>query len=110
MTLLRTTALLALLGLCGCAEKPPADPHAAEIAAAMAKLSPEDRKVAEAQKVCPIGNSPLGSMGVPIKVDVDGKAVFICCEGCRTELLAKHEKSKVAPGDAKPEETVAPSY
>jgi Cu(I)/Ag(I) efflux system membrane fusion protein len=35
---------------------------------------------------------PLGSMGVPIKVDVDGRPVFICCEGCRDELLAEPSK------------------
>jgi Cu(I)/Ag(I) efflux system membrane fusion protein len=35
---------------------------------------------------------PLGSMGTPIKVDVKGRAVFICCEGCRESLLAEPKK------------------
>jgi Cu(I)/Ag(I) efflux system membrane fusion protein len=29
---------------------------------------------------------------VPIKVDVNGQPVFICCEGCRGRLLADPEK------------------
>ena len=56
-----------------------ADP---EIEKALAELLPEDRKLAEQQKICPVTKEPLGSMGKPIKVDVDGRTVFVCCEGC----------------------------
>ena len=73
-----------------------ADKEEAAVKEALGKLSEEDRKIAEAQKTCPIGKDLLGSMGVPVKVDVDGKPVFICCEGCRTALLAKAEKEKAA--------------
>ena len=31
-------------------------------------------------------------MGTPIKVDVNGRPVFICCEGCRESLLAEPAK------------------
>ncbi len=68
-----------------------ADKEAAEIREAAPKLPEEDRKLAEEQKTCPVGNSALGSMGTPIKVDVGGKPVFICCEGCRKSLLADYE-------------------
>jgi Cu/Ag efflux protein CusF len=54
----------------------------AEIKANLAKLSPEDRKLAEEQKECPTGG-PLGSMGVPIKLMIKGQPVFICCEHCK---------------------------
>src|SRR5215218_7017205 len=55
----------------------------AAIEVALAKLSPEDRKLAEAQKVCVVSDQPLGSMDVPIKVkDVKGKDVWICCAHC----------------------------
>jgi hypothetical protein len=47
------------------------------------KLSPEDRALAEQQKVCPDSGEPLGSMGVPIKVMVKGQPVFVCCGGCK---------------------------
>ena len=56
---------------------------AQKIAEALAKLSDEDRKLAEAQKTCPIGGGALGAMGTPIKLDVKGQPVFICCEGCK---------------------------
>ena len=64
----------------------------AEVTAAMAKLSAEDRTLAEKQKICPVSGEELGSMGAPIKVDVKGKPVFICCEGCKEELLAKPDE------------------
>lgn len=50
---------------------------------ALAKLSPEDRKLAASQKFCPVlTDSPLGSMGVPVKVVVNNQPVFVCCNGC----------------------------
>lgn len=72
---------------------PPTDKEEAkEIAKALSKLSPLDRALVERQKVCAVANMPLGSMGTPIKVDVNGQPVFICCEGCRTRLLANSAK------------------
>jgi len=71
----------------------------AEIEAALAKLSPEDRKLAEAQKICPVSDHALGSMDAPVAVEVEGKKIWICCEGCRESLekdpakfMAKIEK------------------
>ncbi|MBI3722841.1 efflux RND transporter periplasmic adaptor subunit [bacterium] len=55
-------------------------------------LSPEDRKLAEAQGVCPITGEPLGSMGTPDKVVLDGHPVFLCCEGCEED--AKRDPKK----------------
>ena len=60
-----------------------------KVVAALAELSPEDRSLAEKQKICPVTNELLGSMGAPLKVDLNGKPVFICCEGCKEELLKK---------------------
>jgi hypothetical protein len=70
-----------------------------EMSDAMANLSPEDRALAEAQKICPVSNEPLGSMGEPIKVTVDDRSIFVCCQGCVEELKANfakyaHELSK----------------
>lgn len=64
----------------------------AEVTANLAKLSKEDRALAEKQKVCPVSGEELGSMGAPIKVDVKGQQVFICCEGCKEDLLAKPDE------------------
>ena len=43
----------------------PASDGQASIAANLAKLSADDKALAEAQKVCPVTGEPLGSMGVP---------------------------------------------
>ena len=59
---------------------------AAEIQASLASLSEGDREAAIKQKICPISEEPLGSMGTPIKVAVAGHEVFICCEGCEQPL------------------------
>lgn len=66
----------------------PEDPDA-KFADAMAKLMPEDRAIAEAQRFCPVLTSNrLGSMGAPIKLTIDGQAVFLCCAGCEDRALA----------------------
>jgi YHS domain-containing protein len=75
--------LLVVVLLIGCGEQK----AQTEIEKAMAALSTQDRALAEAQKDCPVSGEPLGSMGAPIKLDVKGQAVFICCEGCRKKLL-----------------------
>jgi len=63
-----------------------------EITAAMAELDEADRTAALAQKICPVSDEPLGSMGAPLKVDVAGRTVFICCEHCRDSLLKEPQK------------------
>jgi uncharacterized protein (TIGR02231 family) len=64
----------------------PGTPMDQKIKAAMAKLSPEDRRLAEAQVFCAVDHeSPLGSMGPVLKVVCKGKPVFLCCKGCEKE-------------------------
>ncbi len=63
-----------------------------EIAAAIGKLSEADQKLALAQEICPVAEFRLGSMGVPIKVSVEGRDLFICCEGCRKQIEADPKK------------------
>ena len=63
--------------------------EAARIKAALAKLSPEDRRPAEAQVFCAIDQeSRLGSMGPILKVTIKGQPVFLCCKGCESEARA----------------------
>lgn len=85
----------------GCGEAPapaPATPAApaansasgeeAKFAKAIAELPEEDRPIATAQKFCAVENkSRLGSMGMPFKVMIEDKPVFLCCEGCKDEAL-----------------------
>ena len=65
-----------------------------DVALAMAELSPEDRKEAEAQKFCAVMNtSLLGSMGAPLKLDVKGQPVFVCCAGCKSKALKNPDET-----------------
>jgi Cu(I)/Ag(I) efflux system membrane fusion protein len=66
----------------------------AKIAAALARLPPADRKLAETQRFCAVlAESRLGSMGVPIKVMLADQPAFICCEGCKSQALAEPKKT-----------------
>lgn len=56
------------------------------------KATLADTKAIAAQKVCPVMDESLGGMGTPLKVDVKGKAVFICCAGCAKKLTAEPDK------------------
>ncbi len=46
------------------------------------QLPEEDRQPARAQAICPVTETPLGSMGVPVKIMLRGKPVYLCCKGC----------------------------
>jgi hypothetical protein len=68
------------------------DPHtqgkSKEIEARLAQLSDEDRKLAEAQVFCAVNTSnELGCMGVPYKLTIEGRTVFLCCENCKPAAL-----------------------
>ena len=58
----------------------------------LAQLSEADRKLAKAQKNCPVSGEPLGGMGKPIKLSVKSRTVFLCCNGCKAEFLAHTDK------------------
>lgn len=93
----------------GCEAKATADPNktlasvkklrasvqaAAEMEAIFAKLSPADRRLAKAQGFCAVmADSPLGSMGTPIKVMVNDQPVFLCCAGCQRKALANPDQT-----------------
>lgn len=81
------------------ASPPPQDPavseqEAAEIEASLAKLSEEDRQLAEAQGFCPImAKNRLGVMGPPVKVLIKDQPVFMCCKGCQRKALANPDRT-----------------
>ncbi len=59
----------------------------------LAKLSPNDRLLAEAQRLCPVQpDKALGSMGPPIKMTVKDQTVFVCCNGCVDEVTSKPDE------------------
>lgn len=94
-----STALMMTFFAVGCAEKAgpavQADPESETVSEtedeAVAELSAEELALVEEQVFCPVGGK-LGTMGTPVKVMVEGKPVFICCEGCRGPLLEDPEK------------------
>jgi hypothetical protein len=66
----------------------------AEIREHLAKLGPEDRKLAEQQKYCAIdSDNRLGEMGVPVKVMIKDEPVFLCCKGCKKEAEKDPDKT-----------------
>lgn len=113
--------LLATVALPGCGQdkpaaelKPAVEPRPApakpdggstdEVAAERAKLDPTDRALVEAQEWCVVSTDErLGSMGAPIKLDIKGQAVFVCCKGCTRKAEADPDKTlaKVAELKAK---------
>ena len=69
------------------------DDDTEKIAAAMAKLTPENRKLAQAQRLCPIRHEPLGTMGEPVKLVLAGTPLFVCCKACVAEAQADPGKT-----------------
>ncbi len=55
--------------------------------AELAKLPETDRLAAEKQHMCPVSGEMLGTMGAPLKVTAKGQDVWLCCEGCKDQLL-----------------------
>ncbi|MGB7347548.1 MAG: hypothetical protein WBD20_25220 [Pirellulaceae bacterium] len=48
------------------------------------------------QKICPVSGKPLGSMGDPVAVDVNGQKLYVCCAGCVDAV--KSNPTKYAAG------------
>jgi YHS domain-containing protein len=65
----------------------PADGARLRVTAARAA----DRARIQAQGVCPVTGAPLGSMGTPLKVTIDGQDIFLCCRGCLGKVRANPE-------------------
>lgn len=55
-------------------------------------LSDADLAEIKRQRICPVTEAPLGSMGTPVFTTVQGRKVFLCCRGCEAGLLADPEK------------------
>lgn len=63
-----------------------------KVKAELAKLSPKDAASVQKQRSCPVSGELLGTMGAPIKVDVNGQQVWLCCGGCKESLLEDPER------------------
>ena len=70
----------------------PSSPAAPTKAKTTPSLSPADQTLADHQKICPVTELPLNSMGGPVPVTVAGRKVFICCAGCEARLKQEPQK------------------
>jgi hypothetical protein len=75
-----------------------------EVAQERAKLAPAERALVETQEWCVVQTDErLGSMGAPIKLDIKGQPVFVCCKSCKRKAEADPDATlaKVAELKAK---------
>jgi hypothetical protein len=103
--------MLLVLFVAGCGggeKKPPPTTQtetklsADEVAAERDKLSPEDRAVVDAQEWCAVSTDErLGSMGPPLKLDIKGESVFVCCKGCKRKAESDPDKTLKTVADLK---------
>lgn len=49
-------------------------------------LGESDRARIDLQRTCPVTGKALGSMGTPVRLEVQGRVVFLCCAGCESKL------------------------
>lgn len=92
---------LLALALTGCssnssAPSTPAAPASPqdEVQAERAKLSAEDRALVDAQEWCVVSTDErLGSMGPPLKLEIKGQPVFVCCKSCKRKAEADPDKT-----------------
>lgn len=92
----------AYFGASGSSGAQPTDAAAGGIAKAAAadkskpeprsKLTADDQELVKKQKICPVTELALDSMGGPIAVEVAGRKVFICCKGCESKLKQEPQK------------------
>lgn len=85
------------------------DPAAddAQVEKTIGKMAPEDRALIKAQRFCPVlDRARLALDGPPVKVILDGKTVFLCCEACLP--MAKTDPAKTLRKVRSLQEAAAP--
>ena len=112
-------ASLALAGCGGTAAVNPAKPGPATpassrpatsdaVATERAKLPADERQQVEAQEWCAVlTDNRLGEMGKPEKVELDGKPVYLCCEGCVKKAKADPEATLARVAELKAKKAAA---
>jgi hypothetical protein len=58
----------------------------------VALLPREEQPAALAQRTCPVTGELLGSHGKPIAVHLRNRTVYVCCEGCVSDVKSAPEK------------------
>jgi len=93
-------------------DQPKASPEEeARIAAALGRLTPDDRALAEAQQYCAVETeNRLGLMGTPVKVVVNDQPVFLCCKSCKPTALAEPDKTLAKARQLKEKGSESPGH
>ncbi len=78
------------------------------MAATVAKLTAAEEQLVTKQSVCPVTGAPLGSMGQPVIITVDGRQVALCCQGCEGRFVADKEKYFALLDNATSTDSAAP--
>jgi Cu(I)/Ag(I) efflux system membrane fusion protein len=75
------------------------EPFRTRLANRMQAAGTTDEELIASQKKCPVTGADLGSMGPPLKIKVDNKEVFLCCQACEKPLRENTEKhlAKLVP-------------
>lgn len=99
----------ALVVGCGGTGPTPPPPTADEVAAERAKLSSADRALVDAQEWCAVNiEERLGAMGPPVKLELKGQPVFLCCQGCKRKAEADPDKTLKVVADLKAKKAAEP--
>lgn len=87
----------------------PKEVDEADIQVNLAKLSPEDRKLAEEQKFCAVLNdNRLGAMGTPVKIVVKDEPVLLCCKGCTKKAQSNPDQTLAKVKELKAKNAATP--
>ena len=70
----------------GCIDMFKADP-----AAAIAKMTPEDREAIKKNETCPVTGEEIGASKE--RVEFEGRLVYFCCGGCKSKFESQHANS-----------------
>ncbi len=71
-------------------------------------LSQADQALIAKQRICPVTKAPLGSMGQPVFMIVDGQKIALCCQGCEAAVLKDKAKYLAVLESNKAVETPSP--
>jgi len=63
-----------------------------EVATVPASLQQRIAEAVARQKICPVSGKPLGSMGDPVAVMLNGQPLYLCCAGCKNAVKAEPKK------------------
>ena len=91
--------------------QPPPHQQAPQPQVAVFRTSQADEAAIRAQGNCPVMDQALGAHGPPLKVVIDGRPIFVCCQGCIDKVVQYCDFyfNKVAGGTVSKQVAAPPS-